>query len=298
MSTVLRLFANGDMKSEGPMNQAPLLDVGSDLAMRSRWFVPASFQHPAKLHLSLLTWIIERYTYPGETILDPMAGIGSVLYAATMQRNVMAYDIEPKWVDLMQQNAQSIASQAGLFVGSMHIGQADARQPWDVQVDHVLCSPPYGCAASSTPSARRMLPYRIHALPVSYGSRWQSFVEKPTPGSMGAVVFHYGTHPAQIGHLRGVRYWEAMRQVYTQAYTALRLSGSLILIVKDHIYQGQRVRTADATIALCQQIGFRLQARHQRRVYPLSLWQRRRKERGEPVVEEEDILVLRKQEEV
>lgn len=282
----------GSKSSERPMHQAPLLDFGSDLAIRSRWFIPASFAHPAKLHLGLLAWIVERYTHPGETILDPMAGSGSVLFAATLQRNVIARDIEPTWVALLQQNAQYIAVQAGLFAGSIDVGQADAREPWTIQADHVICSPPYGCAASPTPNARRMLPYRLHALQVPYGERWQRFAEKPTAGSMGAVVFHYGTHPAQIGHLRGTRYWEAMRQVYTQAHAALRPSGFFILIVKDHIYQGQRVPTADSTVVMCQQIGFLLQVRYQRRVYPLSLWQRRRKETGLLVVEEEDILVF------
>ncbi len=109
---------------------------------------------------------------------------------------------------------------------------------------------------------------------------------------MGAVTFHYGTHPDQIGHFRGERYWQAMRQVYAQAYAALRPSGFLILVVKDHIYQGQRMPTAESTITVCQQSGFLLLARHQRLVHPLSLWQRRRKEAGLPVVEEEDVLVF------
>lgn len=69
--------------------------------------------------------------------------------------------------------------------------------------------------------------------------------------------------------------------------------GFLLLVIKDHISEGVRVATADHTIALCETLGCVLHARHQRLVFPLSLWQRRRKERGEPVVEEEDALVFR-----
>jgi hypothetical protein len=58
---------------------SPHLVCGSDVALRTRWFVPASFQHPAKLHLGLLHWLIEGYTLPGETIADPMAGSGGIL---------------------------------------------------------------------------------------------------------------------------------------------------------------------------------------------------------------------------
>ena len=52
--------------------------------------------------------------------------------------------------------------------------------------------------------------------------------------------------------------------------------------------------TAAMTVAMCEELRLGLHAHHQRHLYILSLWQRRRKERGEPVMEEEDILVLKK----
>ncbi|MHB8596721.1 MAG: TRM11 family SAM-dependent methyltransferase [Ktedonobacteraceae bacterium] len=272
-----------------------LLEFGTDVALRSRWFVLASFQHPAKLHLGVLCWLLDRYTMPGETIADPMAGSGSVLFAATMQRQVIAREIEPRWLDLLRANATHITAHAGLFAGNIDIGQADAREPWGYQVDHIVFSPPYGNEASATPDGRRMLPYRLHQLTVPYDRRWQYIVDHPTPGAMGAVTFHYGTHPNQIGHFRGARYWQAMRLIYTQAYLSLRSQGSLILIVKDHIREGKRVATTAATITVCEELGFSLHAHHQRYLHNLSLWQRRRKERGEPVIEEEDVLIFRKQ---
>jgi modification methylase len=94
---------------------------GSDVALRTRWFVPASFQHSAKLHLGLLHWLIERYTLPGETIADPMAGSGGILYAASLQRHVIAWEIEPRWIELMRENAAHIIAQAGLFAGHIDI---------------------------------------------------------------------------------------------------------------------------------------------------------------------------------
>ncbi len=59
----------------------PLLHVGTDRAWRRRLFTPASWAHPAKMHGHLAQWLIERYTAPGEVILDPMGGIGSTLLA-------------------------------------------------------------------------------------------------------------------------------------------------------------------------------------------------------------------------
>jgi len=273
---------------------SPHLVFGSDVALRTRWFVPASFQHPAKLHLGLLHWLIERYTLPGETIADPMAGSGGILYAASLQRHVIAREIEPHWIELMQENAAHITAQAGLFAGHIDIDQADARQPWEYTADHILFSPPYGCEVSTTPNSNRGLRYRLHAAQVSYGTRWSRFLDQPNQGSLGMLTFHYGTHPAQIGHLRGKCYWQAMRLIYTQAYAALRPHGHLILVVKDHIRDGKRVTTAATAKAVCEELGFALHDHYQRHLQNLSLWQRRRKERGEPVVEEEDVLVFKR----
>jgi predicted RNA methylase len=275
-----------------PAHTSTILTLGSDLALRYRWFCPESFRHPAKLHLGLAQWLITRYTQPGETIADPMAGIGSTLLAVAYARHLIAREIEPHWLEILRQNATHITQQAGLFAGQIDIAQADACQPWGYTADHILFSPPYGCEASPSPNARKRLPARIQSLQVPCGKRWQRFAEKPTPGSVGAMVFHYGTHEAQIGHFREKRYWQAMQQVYTHAHQSLRPGGYLMVVVKDHVLYGERVRTADRTVDLCQSLGFVLHTRHQRQLSTLSLWQRRRKEAGQPVIEEEDALIF------
>lgn len=268
------------------------LQLGSDLALRHRYFLPESFAHPAKLHLGFLSFLLERYTKPGDTIADPMAGIGSICFAATLARNVIAREIEPRWLEIARENAASIQEQAGLFAGTIDIDQADAREAWNYRADHIIFSPPYGNEASSSPNGHRFLPYKLVDPTIPYDKRWQKLIESQSPGAMGAVSFHYGTHPAQIGHYRHARYWQAMTEIYSNCYESLSAGGYLILITKDHIAAGSRVWTGEQTIALCERLGFVLVARHQRQVFPLALWQRRRKEAGKPIVEEEDALVF------
>lgn len=272
----------------------PLLAFGSDLPLRRRFFVPEAFWHPAKLHLRLLQYLVDRYSVPGDRLCDPMAGSGSILLAALSGRDVIARDLESRWVALMRRNAERLAEQAGLFAGQMVIEQADAMQPWGLtaRVDAVICSPPYGCEMSARPHAHKALPYRLVRL--AHDRRWNRFLSSPNGGTAAMLTFHYGSSPNQIGSWRGKRYWRAMQAVYEQAHEALHPGGKLILILKDHIKDGQRVPTADMTIALCQQIGFRLVERLQRQLTSFSLWQRRRKEQGLPVVEEEDVLIFRK----
>ena|SRR5579875_829381 len=273
----------------------PRLTFGSDRPLRRRFFAPQAFLHPAKLHLGLLQYLVDRYTCPGDILCDPMAGSGSILLAALSGRDVIARDLEPHWVDLMRRNAERISKQAGLFAGQMAIEQANAMQPWGLtrEVDAVICSPPYGCEMSASPHTQKTLPYRLSRLP-QHHDRWDRFLGAPNGATAAMLAFHYGTSVGQIGGFRGRRYWRAMHTVYEQAHEALRPGGKLILILKDHIKDGQRVPTTDRTIEVCQDIGFQLTERFARQVHPLSLWQRRRKEQGLPVVEEEDVLIFRK----
>lgn len=278
------------------VERGELLDLGSDLSLRYRYFSRESLAHPAKLHLGLLAWLLDRYTRPGDTIADPMAGMGSTAYAALMQRHVILREIEPKWLAFCHENAAIILREAGMFAGSITIGQADARLPWDYQADHILFSPPYGCAVSVNEATRKgILSHRLRLHGEGkISDRWKLLVQQSeNTGAMGAEFFHYGQHPDQLGHLRGDRYWNAMTRVYTQAQTQLRPGGHMILVVKDHIRRGIRIRVADQTAQLCESLGFVLVERHARLVRPLSLWQRRRKERGEMIVEEEDALIFR-----
>ncbi len=284
------LWAEGE---EHPTT-VPLLTFGSDLPLRKRFFGPEAFWHPAKLHLRLLQFLIDRYSRPGDLLCDPMAGSGSILLAALCGRNVIARDLELHWVALMRRSAERIAEQAGLFAGTMLIEQADAMQPWGLAArpDAVICSPPYGCEMSASPHAQKTLPYRLSHLP--HDDRWDRYLNGPNGATTAWLSFHYGTSTNQIGRWRGKRYWRAMQAVYEQAHEALRSDGLLILILKDHIKDGQRQPMAALTIALCQQLGFHLSDRWQRRVHPLSLWQRRRKEQGLPVIEEEEVLIFSK----
>lgn len=268
----------------------------SDLHLRYRFCTKEALAHPAKMHLGLLLWIVEHLTQPGDTVCDPMAGIGSTALAALTQRNVILRELEPRWVAECHRTAARVIDAAGLFAGQIDIQQGDAMKPWNVQADCVVMSPPYACRAASNANTRvGTLPHRIRALESgSMGERWQKFLTQPSAGADGAIRFFYGDHPDQVGHLRGARYWQSMEAIYTNAYVALRPGGRMVLVIKDHIKAGQRVSIVDDTIALCVRLGFSLEDCFSRKLTTFSLWQRRRKERGEPIIEEEDVIVLRK----
>ena len=101
-----------------------------DTSFRKQFFVPDSFAHPAKMDAQLLIWIVERYTDPGETILDPMAGSGTMMLACTLGRNVVLVELEQKFCKMMVDNWEKVRMrpQLGSQMGNCQIIQGDARQ--------------------------------------------------------------------------------------------------------------------------------------------------------------------------
>ena len=122
------------------------LVFGVDTKHRKEWFTGISFSHPAKMSLPLQLWIIENYTKPGDTILDAMAGSGTVLVACSLGRNVIAVELEPKFVEIMKGNWEKIKQrgpQLGYSMGQAQILQGDARKLENILADHAIFSPPY-----------------------------------------------------------------------------------------------------------------------------------------------------------
>ena len=65
------------------------------------------------LHLLLVQWLTERYTQPGDVVLDPMGGIGSTFLALLLQRDVIMYDVERRWLEIACANARRIQRATG-----------------------------------------------------------------------------------------------------------------------------------------------------------------------------------------
>src|SRR3990167_11537539 len=59
------------------------------------YFTDESYRHPAKMPPALASAILSAYTKPGDTVLDPMAGIGTtVCEAIRLGRNAVGVEYE------------------------------------------------------------------------------------------------------------------------------------------------------------------------------------------------------------
>jgi DNA modification methylase len=108
---------------------------------------PEAVAHPAKFNVHLVEFLIDKYTKPGDTVLDPMAGTGILgVIAALRGRNAIQVEIEPRfyeWMEKARQNVEKTPTlgRKGWIVNIL----GDARRLSELlnQVDAIMTSPPY-----------------------------------------------------------------------------------------------------------------------------------------------------------
>lgn len=108
-------------------------------------------------------------------------------------------------------------------------------------VDGVVSSPPYG---------QNVEPGRM-----GNAEREMALSPKDRIGRSGQGG-GYGESPRQIGDRGDQTYWEAIDQVYHSCFQAIKPGGVIVLVVKDYIKAGKRVRLCDDTMRLLEHIGF------------------------------------------
>src|SRR6266508_5098243 len=127
---------------------------------RAGRYVPGSTAHPAKMLPAIARHAIAAYSHPGDTVLDPMCGIGTTLVEAVhLGRDAIGVEHEPRWADLARANLDHAARQGATGTGVVRHG--DARQLLPLldpavvgRVALVLTSPPYGSSTHGQVKAR------------------------------------------------------------------------------------------------------------------------------------------------
>jgi len=126
--------------------------VAQQLAREQRRgrYLPESTAHPGKMLPALAREAINRFTQPGDLVLDPMCGIGTSLVEAThLDRRAIGVELEPRWAALAAGNILHAEAQGAL--GSAIALRGDARRLGRGLLDDyrdacalILTSPPYG----------------------------------------------------------------------------------------------------------------------------------------------------------
>lgn len=175
-----------------PINE--IICFEQDTKERKQWFKSASFAHPAKMVLGLQIYLIEHYTKIGETILDPMAGSGTVLVGCALGRNIICVELEAKFVDMQKANWEKIKSlgpMLGYKMGDAIIFKGDARSNelplWcSVIVDKIVTNPPY--AEANISDNRKTFNPAINGITANGKHRGGSLKPKYKHGQIDKIV--------------------------------------------------------------------------------------------------------------
>ena len=221
---------------------AKLLQFPSDVKIREKYFAGADKGHPARANLYMMIWLIKKLTKPGDTILDPTSGVGSLLYATLLERNVVNIELEKHFCDIQRLSwafMRTNHNPTGIF----GLLEGDARRFLPYKVDHCIFSPPYSVNISKAGS-------KVAAL----AAESKTFVGE------------YGQDRAQLATLSYFNLVTAMKEIYRGIYNSLPAGGYMATITKDSVdtksasfrgYGGIVPYSAD-TIKICYEVGFEL----------------------------------------
>ena len=278
------------------------LDFKSTAGFRgySYFFTRESVAHPAKANLNLLKFLISKYTKPGQTVLDPMCGTGTVgVVASSLGRNAVLVELESEYVKFARENVEKSLRQDCfdddwnlVKRGFVKVVEGDARQLSALleSVDAVVTSPPY----EGTLSDRRDPADKVARMKALSGSFAKTHNKQAMSDSfLGAK---YSDNPENLGNLKSGSYLSAMQTVYSECFKVLRDNGVMVLITKNFIRDRKVVRLDLDTVKVCESVGFRLLERHQFKLPQESFWriQYRLKNPTAPTINHEDVLVFKK----
>lgn len=257
-----------------------LLSFPSDNKIRQKYFAPADKGHPARANLYMMIWLIRKLTKPGDTILDPTSGVGSLMYATLLGRNVVNIELEERYYEIQQLNWEFFKANHNP-VGSFTLHHGDARRFLPQNTNHCIFSPPYSVNIS----------------------RGGVKVAKMA-AEAGTFVGDYGHDRAQLADLSYFNLLNGMKEVYRGIYNSLPVGGFMCTITKDSVntkqagYRGLggiEPYSAD-TVKICYEVGFEMHEWWIRDAKPsLRLQIAWSQNPGIPHITTEDIIIMRKE---
>jgi DNA modification methylase len=276
------------------------------------------------MNQQLAQGIIQDYTKPGDTVLDPMAGIGTTgIEASRLGRNAVLNEYEPRFVNETKKNIK-LLKKSGQMKGKIIVMKGDARKLTQIRrgrCDVVVTSPPF---EDTEPFHDKK--FKINGKSVGKGGSGESYSPK-VDAVITSPLFEdnldlkknkayknpkwknvgiYSSPPKdytlnkkdvhQIGNLKGEQFQTATQQVYSECYKSLKPGGKMIVHMKNPIRNKKIVRLDKKTLESAESVGFRLAERKKRPLKNVSFWMRNywKKYPDAPKVKHEDILVFRK----
>jgi len=224
--------------------------------------------HPTMNNLYLVEELIKYASAPGSTVMDIMAGSGSIFVGALLQRTVIALELSPFFIDAMREGKRVM----GLEDKPIYILEGDCRKLLPMKgIQCIIFSPPYGKAFTSNSMDERSRSQN----PESYAK------------------FTAGDDRTNLGMMNDFLYNQRMEEIYRLCHDSLAPGGYCCVIIRDHTAKGVEVPFTLRAMQLLQQSGLEYDNWFKRYVEG-STKARYNRSMGYHVVDEESAIIFRR----
>lgn len=219
------MLPSSDFASRYSRTEEGWVQYPEDAELRKAYFPPEVMGHPAKANLYMLESLVEFVSEPGERILDPMAGTGSIMIAATMGRNVVLVEVEEGYHDLQRRALDVFATMDPVLGQRVTLIHGDCMKVMPLPCNHIIFSPPYAGILKMPSGAQRESTRNL-------------------AGPYKDSIQEYSKDPANVGALNKFLYNQVMEKVYGLCFRSLPPGGTMTVILQDYmgIEYGERRR--------------------------------------------------------
>jgi len=181
--------------------------------------------------------LVEFVSEPGETILDPFAGTGTILVAATMGRFVVMIELEEPFCQTIELNIIGVKQTIDYVDDLVTLIPGDNSKVLPIPdfCEHMIFSPPYSNLLKKSDAVRK----DRTSVDLGYGHAAQ-----------------YTSRPENVGNLSDFLYHQKMEKVYKKCFDSLKPGGTMTIIIKDRMEAGKRIFLGKRAERDCLKIGF------------------------------------------
>ncbi len=236
-----------------------------DATWRKEMLHPDVMNHPAKNNMHLIDALVEYLTEPGDTILDPFGGVGSMVPAVLKGRRLILIEIEEYFANMLRWAEDKY--------GHIAVIQNDCRQALPIACDHAIFSPPFADSLKGSD------------LKFDPAGRPISGVEEYSSESSSKL---------NLGLLNEFFFNQAMFKIYKLLAQSVKPSGRVAIITRDSVRTGAMRMIAQGVTRGMTREGFRMNEWIRRKVDP-SVRAVINLRKGGTANDEEDILLFTKE---
>ena len=218
-----------------PRNEQGLVLFPRDTDYRAKLF-PAldPTMHVAKANAWMVKALVEYVSEPGEHILDPFAGTGTILVGAVMGREISMIELEAPYQRILESNVKLLDY---TITPTLVPGDSFKLLPIPDFCDHLIFSPPY-----------------------PMGLKKKGTMDKTSQDLGYGAAADYSAHPDNFTNLNPFLYHQRIELFYKKCLQTVRAGGTMTIIIKDHMEKGKQLGLPTRTHKDCVKMGWELAA--------------------------------------